>query len=572
MVSFYHTQAAAVLSLVSAFFLGALYQACTGILSLPLRGITILVSGVPFQAVLLVIIYRLTLHPLAKYPGPLLGACTDWYTVYWHINGSRHLELYKQHKQHGKHVRYGPNSLSINSDAASRDLHVVKANTRKAPMYAAAKPFFGAEMSLSLRDTKAHGFRRRINMSVMTPDAIRALGGRIQSHVGYFVESVADTTRQSPDKGGWSPGLDMARMVSYLTADLITDLTFSQSWNAQRSPENRTVVHNLPKGVAGMILCGHMLSLFTFNMHKLLFRDLIDKVNRQVALGMSCAMQRMQDKANEVRRHDFWETLMAGKDPKTGQTFTIEELTSEAFLFIAAGTDTVNTALSAVLFYLSRTPTALGRLTREIRDKFPARPDQDGKGDVPCPIDFSSPELAGVTYVYACIDEALRLCPPIPSILPRQVDAGGMMVDGEFFPEGVVLGIPHYVMHRNEAYFDNPLEFHPERWLDSSDSRSSASPPARPGAGQGTGFTPFGVGRYSCIGRQLAYQEISYVLARLVWSFDIRVEPGNTVGEGTGAGAWGRGKRDEYQLYDHHVAEQHGPVLQFRLRSGVRGE
>jgi hypothetical protein len=46
--------------------------------------------------------YRLVFHPLAKYPGPLIAALTDWYVVYWIAEGGRHLELHNQHKKHGK--------------------------------------------------------------------------------------------------------------------------------------------------------------------------------------------------------------------------------------------------------------------------------------------------------------------------------------------------------------------------------------------------------------------------------------------------------------------------------------
>lgn len=45
--------------------------------------------------------YRLVLHPLAKYPGPLFAASTDWYTVYWIANGGRHLDLHSQHCKYG---------------------------------------------------------------------------------------------------------------------------------------------------------------------------------------------------------------------------------------------------------------------------------------------------------------------------------------------------------------------------------------------------------------------------------------------------------------------------------------
>lgn len=42
-----------------------------------------------------------------------------------------------------------------------------------------------------------------------------------------------------------------------------------------------------------------------------------------------------------------------------------------------------------------------------------------------------------LTYMLACLDEALRLYPPVPTGLPRTVPEGGAMVRGEFLPEKV---------------------------------------------------------------------------------------------------------------------------------------
>ena len=45
--------------------------------------------------------YRLTLHPLAKYPGSLFARLTDWVTVYQTSTGDRHLDHLKEHKKYG---------------------------------------------------------------------------------------------------------------------------------------------------------------------------------------------------------------------------------------------------------------------------------------------------------------------------------------------------------------------------------------------------------------------------------------------------------------------------------------
>lgn len=236
----------------------------------------------------------------------------------------------------------------------------------------------------------------------------------------------------------------------------------------------------------------------------------------------------------------------------------------------SGGTDGMITATTGTLFYLVHNSHALERLTSELREKFPFSKTERDK----CPIEFASPQLQRITYLFACIDESMRLSPPVPSILPRRVGPGGMVVDGEFFVGGTDLGIPHYSMHRNEEIFTDPLVYNPERWLDSTSLAAEKRGGGeggnlRAGAGQALGFTPFGAGRSACIGKYMAYQEVSYIIARLLWKFDVRMDASNPIGEGTGTGLEGRGRKDEFQLFCRFVSEQRGPMLKFRQRKDI---
>lgn len=315
-------------------------------------------------------------------------------------------------------------------------------------------------------------------------------------------------------------------------------------------------------------------------MHKALFRELIDGVGRLMQISRSFALWRSQQQ--EMPHSDIWATLLASRDPKTGEAFSKEELISEATLFIIGGTDGMITATVSTLFYLVHNPRVLGRLVKEIRTTFPLATNCIGKpvSEVHCPIEFASQKLQSLTYLTACIDEAMRISPPVPSILPRVVGPGGMVVDGEFFPAGVTLGVPHYSLHRSEVFWPNPSSYIPERWISGEKNGTEGVGPmsdrfprsgkgwanTKSGIGQAPAFTPFGAGRGSCIGKYLAYQEMSFLLARMLWVYDIRQDPANSLGEGTGESAWGRGCRDEFQLFDRFVSSQMGPVLQLRVR------
>ncbi len=78
--------------------------------------------------------------------------------------------------------------------------------------------------------------------------------------------------------------------------------------------------------------------------------------------------------------------------------------------------------------------------------------------------------------------------------------------------------------------------------------------PACPEARENKAFAPFLLGPRGCIGKPLAYLEMSLVLARMVWCMDFRaVDVGD---EGSG----------EVQMGDGFAGSDKGPMLQFRRR------
>lgn len=56
----------------------------------------------------------------------------------------------------------------------------------------------------------------------------------------------------------------------------------------------------------------------------------------------------------------------------------------------------------------------------------------------------------------------MRLSPAVGALLPREILEGGLIVDGEYFPAGVDIGVPIYSVHHHEAYYPEPFEFKPE--------------------------------------------------------------------------------------------------------------
>jgi cytochrome P450 len=307
-----------------------------------------------------------------------------------------------------------------------------------------------------------------------------------------------------------------------------------------------------------------MPEIVTFGLHKIFFRKLIAGIARFTSLSVSTFQWRFaQEHCN-----DFFSALLQARDDKTGQGFSTDQLVSEAGLLTIAGSDTTVSATTAMFFYLVQYPSCLSRLEKDIRNAFSSVED----------IRIGA-QLASCHYLLACIEETLRMNPPVGSTLMREVMPGGLTVDGVWFPPGTDIAVPHYALQHDEQYFPDPFTFNPERWLskdssntidideglrttDSVQGKGSSSPESL----MASAFIAFGVGRTSCIGKYLAYQEISLVIARTIWLFDMRVEPGSTLGEGRkGLGA-GRDRQKEFQTWDRFVSMHEGPVLQFKRR------
>lgn len=123
-------------------------------------GPTVVAAVLLSSYLLFVAIYRLTLHPLARYPGPWLAKVTELYPLYRSIVGDRHLTFWRLHEHHGDFVRYGPNQLSINTNTGLKTIYGHKANVQKSSWYSVFPPVKGAWSVWTCIDKVIHSRKR----------------------------------------------------------------------------------------------------------------------------------------------------------------------------------------------------------------------------------------------------------------------------------------------------------------------------------------------------------------------------------------------------------------------------
>ncbi|PYH79468.1 cytochrome protein [Aspergillus uvarum CBS 121591] len=210
----------------------------------------------------------------------------------------------------------------------------------------------------------------------------------------------------------------------------------------------------------------------------------------------SRAHNRWKRYQNGEQLDDFFAAMMADK---TGVPHNLEwgEVVAEVSIMINAGSDTTAIALSNVMFLLLRHPHCLQKLREEVDEVLEEE-------EVVAPYD----KVKHLPYLRACLDESMRLYPPVSFALPRRTPPGGTTILGEFVPGNTSVGISAYVVHRNEAVFPEPDAFKPERWL------GEAGKDLQPY------FVAFSTGARGCIGRNISYLEQTVLIASLVHRYE----------------------------------------------------
>jgi len=197
--------------------------------------------------------------------------------------------------------------------------------------------------------------------------------------------------------------------------------------------------------------------------------------------------------------------------------------------------------LSTVFFFLVHTPRALERITHEVRTRFQSVHDIR-----------AGPGLNECNYLRACVDETMRLVPGVATMLPRVIERGGMVIAGDYYPEGAIVGCSSYALHRNPFYFHKPDIFLPERWISGNDLLP---------ANMRKAFFPFGHGPRSCSGVHLALAELYIVVARAAFMYDMRLAPDAPCCQSSPSG-----RCTDRQFKSYVGLDLDGPMVQFRAR------
>ncbi|OLN96686.1 Isotrichodermin C-15 hydroxylase 4 [Colletotrichum chlorophyti] len=443
-------------------------------------------------------VYNAFLHPLRKYPGPKLAGVTRAYYLWFDVRGVSHWKVKEWHEKYGEVVRIAPGELSYTSGQAWQTIYGFPNKEGTGNFEKDAqwwnKNVNGVENILTADDA-GHKRMRRLQNPAFSDKALKAQESVITGYVKLLIHQLHGQASSSD-----SSVVDMNSWYNFTTFDIIGDLAFGEPFYCLRDAQ----WHWWLQAVFDIFQAGTYLRAarrFPSPLSEMLLllipRRLIKTRVDQFKFGVERVNRRLE---KESDRPDFMSYILQGNDEKG---MSVDEMYTAAQVLIVAGSETTATGLTTATYLLCENPSTLEKLTTEIRETFE---NED---------DITIQSTAGLSYLNAVIEEALRLGPPGPGTFPRVVPDGGKTVCGQFVPGGYSVGVHHLSVNRSPTNFCDHDEFHPERWLGDpkyeSDKKSAAQ--------------PFSFGPRNCIGKNLAYAEIRTIIARVVWNFDMKLHP-----------------------------------------------
>jgi cytochrome P450 len=168
-------------------------------------------------------------------------------------------------------------------------------------------------------------------------------------------------------------------------------------------------------------------------------------------------------------------------------------------LFVA-GIDTTSTTVEWAMAELLHNPTKLTRLRDEIQQIH-------GKS-----AQIEESDASNLPYLRAVVKETLRLHPPVPFLVPHKSKHDGELA-GYMIPKDAQILVNVWSIGRDSSIWANPNSFEPERFLKIETDFK----------GRDFELVPFGAGRRICPGLPLASRSIHYILASLLYHFDLKL-------------------------------------------------
>uniref|UniRef100_G3T8D1 Cytochrome P450 family 4 subfamily B member 1 n=1 Tax=Loxodonta africana TaxID=9785 RepID=G3T8D1_LOXAF len=202
------------------------------------------------------------------------------------------------------------------------------------------------------------------------------------------------------------------------------------------------------------------------------------------------------EKIRRKRHLDFLDTLLCAK-MENRNSLSDQDLQAEVN-FMFKGHETTASGISWILFALATHPKHQQKCREEIQSFLRDR------------AFITWDHLGHMPYTTVCVNEALRLYPPVPSVgrvLSKPIPLPGCLT----CPTGIRVSLNFYALHHSLKVWWNPEVFDPPRFEKDQ--------------GEETSFVWLFLSPRNCIGKQFAMNKLKVAIALPLLHFELSLDP-----------------------------------------------
>lgn len=219
------------------------------------------------------------------------------------------------------------------------------------------------------------------------------------------------------------------------------------------------------------------------------FRNLVEEIDKH------------RENENYARK-DFLQILINLKNrTEYARSFDYDQMTGHSVSIFLASLETSASLLTFGLFEIARNIEVQRKCQAEIDTIF-AQSDGSIYDD-----------LMQMKYLQCCINETLRKYPVASSVNRNCSEDYKIPSKNLTIMKGTMVYISSFRLHRDSELFENPMQFRPERFKNSSKGCHA----------DGVPYFPFGVGHRNCIGQNLVLVVTKMIFSRLLHKFDLEI-------------------------------------------------
>lgn len=320
---------------------------------------------------------------------------------------------------------------------------------------------------------------------------------------------LAECLKNELEKRAPDNTVEIGEWASRASLDIIGVAGLGQNFNALQDPN--TELNTIYRQIFLPDKWGRFLGLLSIFIHPKIVQALPIKRNKDMveaqrvirSVSRDLIRQKMATmEKNETRNVDIISVALESGG------FTEENLVHQMMTFIAAGHETISSAMTWAVYELSRRPEVQARLREEIHANIHSLDES-----------MDAAKLDKLPYLHAVCNETLRYHAPVTVTL-RDTE-NDCTIAGTYVPRGTKIVLcPTAVNFSKELWGPDVAEFNPDRWMGAGRANTG-------GAESNYAMLTFLHGPRSCIGQQFAKGELACLLAAFVGRFAFEMRDPN---------------------------------------------